>query len=153
MPIPRINNGDTLKDVRELSLNPVINTVNEHEVELGEKSILIAQNTASTVVNKDAITALQVMNKDVVDVGKKCSVDHRIFNFSTTGQFAGIAVDLEDTEFPVRGATRNFDATAKKGEFIPVENLSYDRVTKTLTASSNGVRNGQLFIEFWRVTN
>lgn len=139
--IPRISNGDLMKDIREQTINPLVNLVNEHEVENEAQNELIAANKA----------AISTYTQEIVNIGGKCVVDHRIHNFSTTGQFAGIGVDLEANEFPVRAATRNFDTAAKKGEFIPVASISYDRNTKTLTASTNGVKDGQLFVEYWKV--
>lgn len=154
MPIPRINNGDTLKDIRELSLNPMINVVNEHETELGEKSILIAQNAAATLVNKDAIAtntaAIHTLTQEIVDVGGKCVVDHRVFDYNTTGSYAAIAVDLEAKEFPVRAVTRSFTSSTKKGSFVPCAKVDFDRATNTLTADVGSVKSGQLFIEFWK---
>lgn len=141
MTIPLVNNGDRLVDIREKTINPLVNLVNEHEVENGEQDKAIA-------ANREAIASY---TQEIVDIGGKCVVDHRIHNFSTTGTFTGIGVDLEANEFPVRAATRNFDATAKKGEFIPVASMSYDRVTNTLTFSTNGVKSGQLFVEYWKV--
>lgn len=155
MPIPRINNGDTLKDIRELSLNPLINVVNEHETELGEKSIQIAQNTAATLVNKDAISAntsaIQTLTQEVVNEGGKCIVDHRVFNYNTTGSYAALNVELEANEFPVRAVARSFDTSTKKGAFIPCTKVDFDRTTDSLTADIGSVKNGQLFIEFWKI--
>lgn len=121
MTVPLISNGQIMLSVREDVLNPAIMKINE-------------------------------LSKGVADVaqdGTKFRVDHRVFDFSTTGQFVGLAITLAADEFPVRAATRNFDATAKKGTFIPCANISFDRGTQTLTCSSNSVKQGQLFVEFW----
>lgn len=150
MPIPRINNGDTLKDIRELSLNPLINVVNEHEVELGEKSILIAQNAATSLSNKEAIANIQTLTQEVVTEGGKCVVDHRVFDYNTTGSYAALNVELEANEFPVRAVARSFVSSTKKGSFVPCAKLDYDRTTDSLTADVGSIKSGQLFIEFWK---
>ena len=137
MSIPLINNGDLLMNVREKTINPMVNLVNEMNLEV---------DVVQATVNK--------FTQDVVNGtsgGKRCIVDYRIFEYSTTGQYAGIGVDLEENEFAVRAVTRNFDPTAKKGEFLPVKSIQYDRKTHTLTADTNGVKTGQLFVEFWKV--
>lgn len=121
MTIPLVSNGQTLLSVREDVLNPAIRKVNE-----------LVKSVA-----------------DVAQDGTKFRVDHRVFDFSTTGQFVGLAITLGADEFPVRAATRSFDSNVKKGTFIPCANINYDRNTQTLTCSSNGVKQGQLFVEFW----
>lgn len=147
MSIPRINNGDTLRDVREKSLNPVINLVNEHEVELGEKSILIAQNAAKSIQNAEAIEKLMM---DVVSNGDKFIVDNRAFTYSTSGSYCVISADLEADEYPVRAVVRSFDTSAKKGTFVPCSGVQFDRTTGVITADVGHIKDGTIFVEFWK---
>ena len=119
MTIPKVNDGDLMKSVRENTINKMVDKV----------------NTLAT---------------DVVVTGNKCVVDHRTFKYSTTSAVAGIGVELEPNEYAVRAVTRNYDATSKKGEFVPVTKLEYDRKTMTLTATVGTVRDGELFVEFWK---
>ncbi|MGL5964620.1 MAG: hypothetical protein ACRCZ2_09550 [Fusobacteriaceae bacterium] len=111
----------------------------------GDSLKTVRENVLNVIVDKVNKSTL-----NVVEVGGRCTVDHRVFNFTTTESTVTLSVDLESDEFPVRGVSRNFDATAKKGEFLPLGNLKYDRTLKKLTVPSNGVKSGQLFIEFWK---
>lgn len=140
MTIPRINNGDTLKDVREKTLNPLVNLVNEHEAELGEKSVQIAQNTS----------AIDKLMSNVVNTGVKYVVDHRSFTYSTSGSYTVIDADLKANEYPVRAVVRSFDTGAKKGQFVPCAGVQFDRSIGIITADVGHIKQGTLFVEFWQ---
>ena len=150
--IPVFNDGTLMKDVREKTINPMVNLVNEMDVENGEQNTAILNNRnmldAVKAIAEGNTSVLAMLTEDIVDKGAKCRAEHRIYTYTASTSELSIPIELEDTEFAVRAVIRT---GSMKGEFTPVSKMSYDRTTKVLTVTVGTHRTGQVFIEYWKM--
>lgn len=119
--IPTFENGTELRKVRSETINPMVDVLNERF--------------------QDVIPAGQ---------GKKCMVDYRKYDLTNPSgdAFVDFVVPLDANEYPVRGVI----STISSGDelYVPCDEMSYNRTTNTLRVDVDAVKDGHLYIEFWK---